>query len=73
MRKSASKSAPLLTGIPAAPLDQVRETLEAHIGLQFELDQIDDGAGDGFATMNVLSPASGATCPQPMEPKRRRH
>ena len=34
-RKAASKTTPLLTGIPAAPLEQVRETLEAQVSLQF--------------------------------------
>ena len=35
VRKPASKSAPLLTGIPASPLEQVRETLQAQVSLQF--------------------------------------
>src|ERR1700683_2287359 len=34
-RKAASKSAALMTGIPAAPLEQVRETLEAQVSIQF--------------------------------------
>ena len=38
-RKPASKTTPLLTGIPAAALEQVRETVQAQVSLQFlELD-----------------------------------
>src|ERR1700689_3740940 len=33
--KAATKPAPMMTGIPAAPLKQVRETLEAQVSLQF--------------------------------------
>ena len=35
VRKPASKSTPLMTGIPAAPLEQVRETLEAEVSFSF--------------------------------------
>ena len=50
-RKTASKSTPLMTGIPAAALEQVRETLEAEVSLRVsKLDEVDDGAGDGLAT-----------------------
>ena len=49
-RKPASKTAPLLTGIPAAPLEQVRETLAGASEFRIsELDQADDGAGDRVA------------------------
>ena len=34
-RKTASKTSPILTGIPAATQEQVRETLEAQVSLQF--------------------------------------
>ena len=34
-RKPASKTSPVLTGIPAATLEQVRETLEAQVSLNF--------------------------------------
>ncbi len=49
-RKPASKTSPLLTGIPAAPLEQVRETLAgASKSSVPELDQVDHGAGDRLA------------------------
>ena len=39
-----------MTGIPAATLEQVRETLEAQVSLRVpELDEADHGAGDRFA------------------------
>jgi len=34
-RKAGSKTAPVLTGIPAATMAQVRETLEAQVSFQF--------------------------------------
>src|SRR5208337_319844 len=34
-RKAGSKSATVLTGIPGSPLEQVRETLEAQVSLEF--------------------------------------
>ncbi len=34
-RRSTSKTVPLLTGVPAATLDQVRETLEAQVSFEF--------------------------------------
>ena len=49
-RKPGSKTSPVLTGIPAATLEQVRETLEAQVSLQFlELDKADNGAGHRIA------------------------
>jgi hypothetical protein len=62
VRKTASKSAPLMTGIPAAPLEQVRETLEAQVSLQFlSWTKLTMGLATGSQHMNVLAPASGAT------------
>src|SRR5580692_853575 len=62
VRKTASKSSPLMTGIPAAPLEQVRETLEAQVSLQFlSWTKLTMGLATGAQHMNVLAPASGAT------------
>ena len=60
-RKSASKTAPLLSGIPAAPLEQVRETLQAQVSLQFlSWTKLTMALATGAQHMNVLAPASGA-------------
>ncbi len=62
VRKAASKTSPLMTGIPAAPLEQVRETLEAQVSLQFlSWTKLTMGLATGSQHMNVLAPASGAT------------
>src|SRR6202453_1237425 len=62
VRRTASKSSPLLTGIPAAPLEQVRETLEAQVGFEFlSWTKLTMGLATGSQHMNVLAPASGAT------------
>ncbi len=61
MRKPASKSAPLLTGIPAAPLEQVRETLQAQVSLQFlSWTKLTMALATGSQHMNLLAPLSGA-------------
>jgi hypothetical protein len=61
-RKPTSKSAPLLTGIPAAPLEQVRETLQAQVSFQFlSWTKLTMALATGSQHMNVLAPASGAT------------
>jgi hypothetical protein len=60
-RKTASKSAALMTGIPAAPLEQVRETLEAQVSLQFlSWTKLTMALATGSQHMNILTPASGA-------------
>jgi len=62
VRNPASKSAPLMTGIPAAPLEQVRETLAAQVKLQFlSWTKLTMALAAGSQHMNVLSPASGAS------------
>jgi hypothetical protein len=62
VRKPASKSALLLTGIPAAPLEQVRETLQAQVNLEFlSWTKLTMALATGSQHMNVLAPASGAT------------
>jgi len=61
-RKPASKSTPLLTGIPAAALEQVRETLEARVSLQFlSWTKLTMALATGSQHMNVLGAAGGAT------------
>jgi hypothetical protein len=60
-RKSGSKSAAVLTGIPASPLEQVRETLEAQVSLEFlSWTKLTMALATGSQHMNVLAPASGA-------------
>jgi hypothetical protein len=61
VRKPVSKSAPLLTGIPASPQEQVRETLQAQVTLQFlSWTKLTMALATGSQHMNVLAPASGA-------------
>ena len=61
VRKTTSKSALLMTGIPAAPLEQVRETLEAQVSLQFlSWTKLTMGLATGAQHMNILAPAIGA-------------
>lgn len=60
-RKSVSKSSPLLTGIPAAPLEQVRETLQAQVSLQFlSWTKLTMALATGAQHMNLLAAANGA-------------
>ena len=61
-RKPASKSGALLTGIPAALLEQVHETLQAEVSLQFlSWTKLTMALATGSQHMNVLAAASGAT------------
>jgi hypothetical protein len=61
-RKSASKIAAVSTGIPAAPLEQVRETLSAEVNLEFlSWTKLTMALATGSQHMNLLVPASGAT------------
>jgi hypothetical protein len=60
-RKPASKTAPLLTGIPAAPLEQVRQTLQAQLNFEFlSWTKLTMALATGSQHMNLLAPASGA-------------
>jgi hypothetical protein len=60
-RTSASKSAPILAGIPAAPLEQVRETLAAGVSLSFlSWTKLTMALATGSQHMNLLAAASGA-------------
>src|SRR5580658_7670555 len=59
-RKPASKTSPLLTGIPAATLEQVRETLEAQVSLEFlSWTKLTMALATGSQHMNLLAPATG--------------
>jgi len=61
-RKPASKSTPLLTGIPAAALEQVRESVQAQVSLQFlSWTKLTMALATGSQHMNLLAAASGAT------------
>jgi len=61
-RKPAGKTAAVLTGIPAAALEQVRETLQAHVSFQFlSWTKLTMALATGSQHMNLLAPASGAT------------
>jgi hypothetical protein len=60
-RKSASKIATVSTGIPAAPLEQVRESLSAQVGFEFlSWTKLSMALATGSQHMNLLVPASGA-------------
>lgn len=60
-RKPAGKSAALLTGIPAAPLEQVRQTLEAQVSFEFlSWTKLTMALATGSQHMNLLSASSGA-------------
>jgi hypothetical protein len=62
VRKPLSKTTPLLTGIPAATLEQVRETLEAQVSCEFlSWTKLTMALATGAQHMNVLAAASGAT------------
>ncbi|MGD0479598.1 MAG: hypothetical protein ABSA42_05470 [Terracidiphilus sp.] len=57
-RKPASKSTALLTGIPAAALEQVRETVQAQVSLQFlSWTKLTMALATGSQHINVLSVA----------------
>jgi hypothetical protein len=61
-RKPASKSTALLTGIPAAALEQVRETVQAEVSLQFlSWTKLTMALATGSQHMNVLSVAGDPT------------
>jgi len=60
-RKALSKSAAVLTGIPAGALEQVRSTLEAQVSFEFlSWTKLTMALATGSQHMNVLAPASGA-------------
>lgn len=60
-RKAASKSMPILTGIPAAVQEQVRQTVEAQLTLHFQTwTKLTMALATGSQHMNVLVAANGA-------------
>jgi hypothetical protein len=60
LRKPLSRTAPILTGIPAAPLEQIRETLEAQVSLEFlNWTKLTMALATGSQHMNLLAPATG--------------
>jgi hypothetical protein len=61
VRTSVSKTTPLLTGIPASPLEQVRESLQAKVSFEFlSWTKLTMALATDSQHMNVLAPASGA-------------
>jgi hypothetical protein len=61
-RKSGSKTAAVLTGVPAGTLEQVRETLEAQVSLEFlSWTKLTMALSTGSQHMNLLAPVSGAS------------
>src|SRR6202034_3768393 len=61
-RKPGSKTSSVLSGIPAAAVEQVRETLEAQVSLRFlSWTKLTMALATGAQHMNLLSPASGAS------------
>jgi hypothetical protein len=61
-RRPVSKTSALMTGIPAAPLEQVRETLGAQVSVQFlSWTKLTMALATGSQHMNLLLPAQGAT------------
>jgi hypothetical protein len=57
-RKSTSKSGPILTGIPAASLEQTRESLEAQLSFEFlGWTKLTMALATGSQHMNLLAPA----------------
>jgi hypothetical protein len=60
-RVAGSKTAPILTGIPAAVLEQTRESVEAQVGFQFlSWTKLTMALATGSQHMNLLAPAAGA-------------
>ncbi len=61
VRRPGSKTSPVYSGIPAAPLVQLRETLEAQVSLQFlSWTKLTMALATGAQHMNLLAPANGA-------------
>jgi hypothetical protein len=61
-RKPLSKTASVMAGIPAATLEQVRETLGAQVSFQFlSWTKLTMALATGSQHMNLLAPGSGAS------------
>jgi len=60
VRKAQSKSEAILTGIPAAPLEQVRERLQAQVSFEFlSWTKLTMALATGAQHMNVLASGTG--------------
>lgn len=60
-RRSASKSAPVMTGIPATVLEQAREVVDAQVSFQFlSWTKLTMALATGSQHMNLLMPGTGA-------------
>jgi len=60
-RTPGSKTSPVLAGIPAATLEQVRQTIEAQVSLQFlSWTKLTMALATGSQHMNLLASATGA-------------
>ena len=60
-RLAGSKTVPILTGIPAAVLEQTRETLDAQVSFEFlSWTKLTMALAMGSQHMNLLAPAVGA-------------
>jgi len=60
-RLSGSKTSPVSSGIPAGTLEQVRETLQAQVSVQFlSWTKLTMALATGSQHMNLLAPANGA-------------
>jgi hypothetical protein len=59
-REAHSKSTPIMTGIPAATLQQARETLDAHVSFEFlSWTKLTMALATGSQHMNLLAPGIG--------------
>jgi hypothetical protein len=60
-RKAGSRTAAVMTGVPAGLLEQVRETVEAQVSFRFlSWTKLTMGLATGSQHMNLLVPAAGA-------------
>ena len=59
-RTSTGKSSPIMTGIPAAAMEQVRENLDAQVSFQFlSWTKLTMALATGSQHMNVIGPTNG--------------
>jgi hypothetical protein len=60
-RVAGSRTAPILTGVPAAVLEQTRETVEAQVSFEFlSWTKLTMALATGSQHMNLVAPAAGA-------------
>jgi hypothetical protein len=65
VRKPGSRTAAVMTGVPAAALQQVRETVDAQVSLRFlSWTKLTMALGTGSQHMNLLAPAGAAAAVQ---------